>query len=135
MYTLSASECLKRAKYCNTISLYLQSHFFSVVNDMTYEIIRGNSGVITGPENCMYINNFPFPAYDVSRQAIIIIYQLWLCIAYSHFELSITNHSYSIDPLHVMSQGACSGSPWRTTGAVFYGENVEAAFAAHLQRR
>jgi hypothetical protein len=30
-----------------------------------------------------------------------------------------------IDPLHVTSRGARSGPPWRTTGAVFYGENVQ----------
>ena len=29
------------------------------------------------------------------------------------------------DPMHVMSQGVCSGPHWRTTRAVFYGENVQ----------
>ena len=31
------------------------------------------------------------------------------------------------DPLHATSQGVCTcgGPHWRTTGAVFYGENVQ----------
>ena len=32
---------------------------------------------------------------------------------------------YSIDPLRVTSRGARGEPHWRTTGAVFYGENVQ----------
>jgi hypothetical protein len=31
----------------------------------------------------------------------------------------------NIDPLHMTSRGARNGPPWRTTGTVFYGENVQ----------
>ena len=39
--------------------------------------------------------------------------------------MTLMNLAISIDPLHVTSRGARSGPPWRTTGAVFYGENVQ----------
>jgi hypothetical protein len=38
-----------------------------------------------------------------------------------HYQCTIVG----IDPLHVTLRGAHSGLPWRTTGAVFCGENVQ----------
>ena len=42
-----------------------------------------------------------------------------------YYVYGVSGPSLLIDPLHVTSRGARSGPPWRTTGAVFYGENVQ----------
>jgi hypothetical protein len=45
--------------------------------------------------------------------------KLYYCISCFNTSLGTT------DPLHVTSRGVHSGLPWRTTEAVFYGENVQ----------
>ena len=74
---------------------------------------REGSSVYTKTYHLMTKQKVHFPVYHYAHASMYYVG--------THHNLIYA----CIDPFHVTSRGARSGPPWRTTGAVFYGENIK----------